>query len=75
LVGLLAIDIYSIHQVTLELAANEAQAHLKKDNAVRFWAASHGGVYVPITDSTPPNIYLEHVEEREIETPSGITLR
>jgi FtsH-binding integral membrane protein len=36
LVGLLAWDIYSIHQVTLGLAVNEAQAHLKKDNAVRF---------------------------------------
>ena len=74
LVGLLAVDIYSVHQVTLGLVTNEAQAHLKKDNAVRFWAASHGGVYVPIDDSTPPNIYLEHVEERDIQTPSGIKL-
>lgn len=53
------------------LAHAEALANCNKDVAFRFWATSHGGVYVPITDRTPPNEHLDHIPERDIMTPSG----
>ena len=37
----------------------------------RQWAASHGGVYVPVDEHTPPNPLLEDIPERDILTPSG----
>ncbi|ATX78670.1 Protein of unknown function (DUF3365) [Mariprofundus aestuarium] len=62
---------YQTTQQTINLAKNEAQAHFNKDKAFRFWAASHGGVYVPVTDRTPPNPRLAHIPERDITTPAG----
>ncbi len=53
------------------LARNEAAATFNKDQAFRFWATMHGGVYVPITENTPPNPYLSHIPERDITSPSG----
>ena len=35
------------------------------------WVSSHGGVYVPVTEDTPPNPNLVHVKERDIETATG----
>jgi two-component system, NtrC family, sensor kinase len=31
----------------------------------------HGGVYVPVTEQTPPNPHLKQIFERDITTPSG----
>lgn len=53
------------------LAENTARAHFYKDQAFRRWAASHGGVYVPTDERTPPNPLLAHVPERDIFTPAG----
>jgi signal transduction histidine kinase/CheY-like chemotaxis protein len=55
----------------MELAKKEALANFNKDMAFRFWASKHGGIYVPVTEKTPPNPYLSHISERDIETPSG----
>ncbi len=55
----------------LETARYHAQSAYEKDIAYRLWASMHGGVYVPVTDETPPNPYLAHVSERDITTPSG----
>ncbi len=57
--------------MTMELARAEAEANFNKDQAFRYWGTLHGGVYVPVTEETPPNPYLEHVEERDITTPAG----
>ena len=57
-----------------DLAKKEATTCLNKDFALRYWAASHGGVYVPITESTPPNPFLNNLPERDIKTPSGNSL-
>ncbi len=54
-----------------DFAKNEALANFNKDQAFRFWAAKHGGVYVPVTKDTPPNPYLSEIPERDITTPSG----
>jgi PAS domain S-box-containing protein len=53
------------------LAHEAASERLQKDLLYRYWAAGHGGVYVPVTPATPPNPYLSHVKERDIMTPSG----
>jgi len=56
---------------TRELAQKEAITTFNKDQVFRFWAANHGGVYVPITKDTPPNPYLAHVSERDFTSPLG----
>lgn len=55
---------------TLAAARIQAKTALEKDVLYRRWNASHGGVYVPVTDRTQPNPYL-HTPERDIETLSG----
>lgn len=68
---LIARDLYSINQENRNLAIREARAHFQKDETFRFWAATYGGFYVPVTDRTHPNPYLDHIPERDIETPTG----
>ena len=58
-------------KTTYELAKVEALGNYNKDLSFRRWAAMHGGVYVPITDSILPNPYLEFVKERDIVTTTG----
>ena len=53
------------------MALITAQHRFEKDLEYRLWAASHGGFYVPVTEETQANPYLDQVEERDIETPSG----
>ena len=66
--------LWSIHNMrheALNFAQAEARGIYNKDLVYRRWAALHGGVYVPVTEETPPNPYLSQVEERDITTPSG----
>ena len=74
LMGLLTRDLSSIQQASRNLAIMEARTHFQKDKAFRFWSSTHGGFYVPINKRTPSNPYLEHIIERDIETPSGVQL-
>ncbi|OQY27362.1 MAG: hypothetical protein B6244_10905 [Candidatus Cloacimonetes bacterium 4572_55] len=67
----LAWDFIYKSQGIKKLAQKEAVTVFNKDAALRYWAAMHGGVYVPITEKTPPNKYLKHIPERDISTPSG----
>ena len=60
----------SIRKESPGLARLEAIASFNKDVVCRRWGTTHGGIYVPITEKTPPNIYLK-IQEREILTPSG----
>ncbi len=57
----------------IEFAKIQARTLYEKDILYRQWNANHGGVYVPVTDETPPNPYLE-VPEREITISSGKVL-
>ncbi len=59
---------------TEEVARIHARSAFEKDLVYRRWVAGHGGVYVPVTNQTPPNPYLSNVEERDITTPSGRAL-
>jgi signal transduction histidine kinase/CheY-like chemotaxis protein len=49
----------------------ECIASYNKDILYRRWASMHGGVYVPITEITPPNKYLAHIKDRDITTSLG----
>ncbi|MDH3972822.1 MAG: PAS domain S-box protein [Deltaproteobacteria bacterium] len=64
-------DIDHIRENTRRLAIKEARANFNKDQAFRYWSASHGGAYVAVDEKTPPNPYLKHIPERDIRTPSG----
>ncbi len=59
---------------TLSLATTEARAYFNKDQAIRLWATRHGRIYVPVTQKYPPDPNLAHIPERDINTPSGISL-
>ncbi len=64
-------NVYATKEEAKDLVKLHAEALFSKDKATRLWAASHGGVYVPKSERTPPNPFLEHVKERDIVTPSG----
>jgi signal transduction histidine kinase len=64
-------EIVRVKQETLEEARVQADITFVKDILYRRWNAMHGGVYVPVTEETPPNPYLSHIPERDIVTPSG----
>ncbi len=53
-----------------QAAVIQARASFEKDVLYRRWNSMHGGVYVPVTDTTLPNPYLE-VPIRDITLPSG----
>ena len=53
--GLFLLDSRHLTRTVKDLAIAEATAYLNKDQASRLWAASHGGVYVPISEKTQPN--------------------
>lgn len=66
-------SLYSNAQSTQQIAKVQAQASFEKDLLYRRWAAMHGGVYVPVTDLTPPNPYLD-VPQRDVVTTDGQAL-
>ena len=69
--GMMIWNVSRVNETTGRLANQVARAHFDKDQAFRLWATSHGGVYVPVDDRTPPNPCLKHVPERDVRTPSG----
>lgn len=49
-------------QATLNLAKSNAKIFLQKDMLYRAWNVSHGGVYVPVSEKTRPNPYLDRAD-------------
>lgn len=70
IVLLLFFALYNNYAFTLTLAQAEARTNFNKDLIFRHWVTEHGGVYVPVTEDTLPNPYLD-IPERDITTPSG----
>lgn len=64
-------DYQQSYLAVLATATEVARDNYNKDLVYRRWASMHGGVYVPVTETTPPNPYLTDVFERDITTPSG----
>lgn len=71
IVGLSIHEIRGIKRITREMAVSEVRAYFNKDRALRIWGASHGGIYVPVSERTPASPYLANIPERDIQTPSG----
>jgi signal transduction histidine kinase len=66
-------NIYSVKGHTIALARDQARGFFKQIITTRLWNAQHGGVYVPITDKTKPNPYLD-LPNRDITTTDGLKL-
>lgn len=66
----LVVSWHQLRKTSLALAVEQAQAGFEKDILYRRWATMHGGVYVPISEHTPPNPYLA-VPLRDVETVQG----
>lgn len=56
-----------------ELALQTARAFFSQIVLGRAWNAGHGGVYVPVTDRTQPNIFLDD-PRRDLSTDEGVLL-
>lgn len=55
------------------LAQSTANAFFQQIVATRQWNAEHGGVYVPVTEKTPPNPYLPQ-KNRDLTADNGLKL-
>ncbi len=66
-------NLYEQREKILEIARNSAQITFENDVLYRRWASKQGGVYVPVSELTPPNPYL-NVPDRDITTSSGLSL-
>ncbi len=67
-------DLRNRYKDALESARLQAAESFEKDLVYQRWADDHGGVYVPVTQETPPNPYLSHVKNRDVTTTSGLHL-
>ena len=68
--------IWNLHEQrekSVEIARISAQVTFDNDVLYRRWAAQQGGVYVPVSEHTPPNPYL-NVPNRDVTTTSGLPL-
>ena len=72
-IGSLVWNLQQESQNTYEIATAAGRAIISKDLAFRRWVSSHGGVYVPPTETTPSNPYLK-VPERDVITTTGKVL-
>jgi two-component system, cell cycle sensor histidine kinase and response regulator CckA len=66
-------NVYQTRQEIMDVARHQARVAYEKDVLYRRWNSMHGGVYVPVTEKSPPNPYLE-VSERDITSPLGVAL-
>ena len=67
---------WNLHLETDQVAKagrHVAEVAFENDVLYRKWAASHGGVYVPVSDRTPPNPYL-NVPHRDLTSDQGPAL-
>ena len=69
----LAYNLNRVEKDVLATAEVAARANINKDISFRKWATSHGGVYVPPTERTPPNPYLT-VPSQNVVTETGQAL-
>lgn len=63
-------DVKSINNSVVKTAEYMAKVASDQDLVLRKWVSGHGGVYVPETEKTPSNPYLE-INEKDIVSPSG----
>ena len=66
--------LYGEYKNTIEFARIQAGQAFDRDMIYRLWNTAHGGVYVPVTEDTPPSPYMSHLKHRDVTTTSGIEL-
>jgi diguanylate cyclase (GGDEF)-like protein len=71
LISLLCWAVMKEEDHVLQYAQLEAKANFNKDMALRNWVSKRGGIYVPVSENTPPNPYLADMPERDVRTASG----
>ncbi|MBF0318434.1 MAG: DUF3365 domain-containing protein [Nitrospirae bacterium] len=62
--------LYLLDKEAYNMALESGRAMFRMIEATRIWNAGHGGVYVPVTESTQPNPYLD-VPDRDLTTVDG----
>jgi len=67
-------NLYQEKKEALVLARQVARSHIEQDILYRTWNSRHGGVYAPVAPHNPPNPYLSHLPERDINTGTEKTL-
>lgn len=67
----LAVHWVEEREALINFATVEARSNFNKDLVYRQWATSHGGVYVPPTETTPPNPFLARIPDRDVLTNDG----
>ncbi|GAB4345869.1 MAG: hypothetical protein Kow0089_22970 [Desulfobulbaceae bacterium] len=72
--GLFAWNLRNEIRNSEEVAHSQTKAFFEQFLMTRFWNAIHRGVYVPVTEETPPNPFLEDDPLRDLETTNGIRL-
>jgi len=65
-----AYQLYNQRTQAVEVVKSIARTSYEKDVAYRLWNSRHGGVYVPVTDATRPNPYLDE-QNRDITDQNG----
>lgn len=73
LISSLIITIDRVEKQYQTLSLNMAKSYFDTIIELRKWNASHNGVYVPVTEKSQPNPYLED-PLRDVETSEGIKL-
>ncbi len=64
---------HSAKERQFNLAMESARSNFQQIVLFRFWNSQHGGVYVPVTESTEPNPYLK-ADLKDIKVNNSLTL-
>ncbi|MBF0459475.1 MAG: DUF3365 domain-containing protein [Nitrospirae bacterium] len=62
--------LYLLEKEAFNMALESGRSMFKMIETTRIWNAGHEGVYVPVTEATQPNPYLD-VPDRDITTTDG----
>ncbi|MGD7036560.1 diguanylate cyclase [Methylotuvimicrobium buryatense] len=66
----LLLQVYNAQDTAKKIAFSQGKLFFQHIVTMRHWNARHGGVYVTVTEDTPPNPYLD-IPERDIVTLDG----
>ena len=58
-------------EIVHQIAISEINSNFNDIDTFRKWIASHGGVYVPLTENITPNPTIKYLPERDITTTTG----
>ncbi len=71
LIAVLAgMTIKNTYEQTKKIALHQGRSFFQQIVTTRSWNANHGGVYVPVTERTEPNPYLD-IPDRDVITRDG----